>query len=247
MPGGATWFNQSGGYADAGRFIYKIAKQKNDNGQHFPLFGTCLGFELFLFLAAGDRNCLVDCNSQRQSLPLYFTPGICNLESREPRPFSNALVSDFKESRLFRDAPKTIIKILEKDGVTANFHRFCMTEKVRNYEPTSDDVPAMIQCDDLISEFQQVRLGQRMEVHVVRLRCKRTAISVNHRTQKVRLPKANAAKGHSQTNLFADTPSTAPSSTRRRICTNGSGTETYRTRKVQSKCPSILLTSWATK
>lgn len=75
FPGGATWFNATSGYGDAGRIILKLAKQKNDNEQYFPLFGTCLGFELLMYLTAGHRGIFVTCNSQRQALPLEFTPG----------------------------------------------------------------------------------------------------------------------------------------------------------------------------
>lgn len=53
FPGGATYFNQSNGYADAGQHIYEIAKELNDEGNYFPIFGTCLGFELLVILASG--------------------------------------------------------------------------------------------------------------------------------------------------------------------------------------------------
>lgn len=75
MPGGATWFNQTKGYAEAGAHIYEIAKNLNDIGIYFPIFGTCLGFELLLYVSAGQEYRAI-CSSMRQALPLDFTAGI---------------------------------------------------------------------------------------------------------------------------------------------------------------------------
>lgn len=74
FPGGATWFNQSDGYADAGRHIFDIAKEMNDNGQYMPLWGTCLGFELLLYLDSNGEN-RAHCSSSKQPLPLEFKQG----------------------------------------------------------------------------------------------------------------------------------------------------------------------------
>lgn len=76
FPGGATYFNQSDGYADAGQHIYEIAQELNDAGDYFPIFGTCLGFELIVILASGrgkEEN-RVTCYSF-ENLPLEFTNG----------------------------------------------------------------------------------------------------------------------------------------------------------------------------
>ena len=42
------------------------------------------------------------------------------------------LFADYKSSKLFGDAPKDILDILESQDVTANFHHFCVTEGVSN-------------------------------------------------------------------------------------------------------------------
>lgn len=75
FPGGATWFNQSNGYADAGRHIFEIAKNMNDMGFYMPLWGTCLGFELLLYLDSNGEN-RAHCSSSGQALNLEFKPGI---------------------------------------------------------------------------------------------------------------------------------------------------------------------------
>ena len=111
LPGGATWFNETNGYSEAGRYMYDIAVEMNDKGDFFPIWGTCLGFELLTYLSAKDVEHRAHCNSMNQPLPLQFK-------------------RNFKSSRMFKNAPKNVIKILEKEDVTANFHQFCVTETV---------------------------------------------------------------------------------------------------------------------
>lgn len=112
LPGGATWFNQSNGYAEAGGHIYDIAQDLNDQGDYFPVWGTCLGFELLTYLSANGNEHRAHCSSTNQALPLVFK-------------------EDYKASRLFKNAPESVVKILESEAVTANFHQYCVTEKVK--------------------------------------------------------------------------------------------------------------------
>ncbi|XP_011304814.1 gamma-glutamyl hydrolase isoform X2 [Fopius arisanus] len=109
FPGGSSWFDRSGGYAEAGEKIYRIALEMNDHGDYFPIWGTCLGFELMTYLAANGVEHRVNCSSSNQILPLIFKP-------------------DFMQSRMFKSAQRDIIDILKQENVTANFHHFCVTE-----------------------------------------------------------------------------------------------------------------------
>lgn len=79
LPGGATWFNQTNGYSEAGRYIYDIAMEMNDRNEYMPIFGTCLGFELLTYLSANGREHREDCYSERQPLALEFEEGWDNL------------------------------------------------------------------------------------------------------------------------------------------------------------------------
>ncbi|XP_065360981.1 gamma-glutamyl hydrolase A [Calliphora vicina] len=110
LPGGATYFNQSHGYADAGHHIYEIAQEINDNGTYFPVWGTCLGFELLVYLSANSTEPRTYCSSSAQALPLEFK-------------------ENFQKSRLFRNASENVIDILKNYAVTANFHLYCFTEE----------------------------------------------------------------------------------------------------------------------
>lgn len=109
-PGGATYFFQKEGYADAGAAIYRIAKRINERGEHFPILGICLGFELLTYVAANGVEHRTSCSSKNQPLPLEFT-------------------RDFREANLFKQAPLDIVKILSEENVTANYHQFCVTKE----------------------------------------------------------------------------------------------------------------------
>lgn len=111
FPGGAVWFNDSS-YAIAGQHIYDIAVEMNNNGDNMPIWGTCLGFQLLTFVSLNGTENRAHCSSMNQPLPLVFKP-------------------DYRESRLFKDAPNETIRILAKEPVTSNYHQFCVTEKVR--------------------------------------------------------------------------------------------------------------------
>ncbi|XP_055606187.1 gamma-glutamyl hydrolase-like [Uranotaenia lowii] len=110
FPGGATWFNQSDGYADAGYHIYKLAKKINADGSYFPIWGTCLGFELLTYVDAERDEHRAHCSSHNQGLPLDFKP-------------------NFRNSRMFSKLPGDVERILSKEPVTSNFHQFCVTEQ----------------------------------------------------------------------------------------------------------------------
>ncbi|XP_062128219.1 gamma-glutamyl hydrolase-like [Drosophila sulfurigaster albostrigata] len=108
LPGGATWFNETLGYGDAGEHLIRIAKQINDNGTYFPVWGTCLGMELMVLKVANGSETRSDCNSAGQALPLEFQ-------------------ADYNSSRLFAGASDEVIAALANENITYNYHRFCYT------------------------------------------------------------------------------------------------------------------------
>ena len=109
-PGGGTSFIDPSGYGGAAYKMYKIAKKMNDNGTRFPIFGTCMGFELLAFITADRKLDMLSCNSQDQPLPLEFK-------------------QDYTHSKLFGNASRDVLDILASSNVTANYHRNCVTEK----------------------------------------------------------------------------------------------------------------------
>lgn len=109
FPGGATYFTNSDGYAAAGAVLYNLAVDLNAHDDYFPIWGTCLGFQLMLYLAAGQRELRCSCSANDISLPLEFT-------------------QDFNESSLFGAAPENVISALRTQNITANYHKFCITQ-----------------------------------------------------------------------------------------------------------------------
>jgi len=107
IPGGAVSLETSP-YSRLGKLMFDLAKAENDAGGYFPIWGSCLGFELLAFLAANEQRNLKSCWSQDQAAPLYFLEG-------------------WDESRLFSQANAEVVDALSNENVTINFHRWCLT------------------------------------------------------------------------------------------------------------------------
>lgn len=75
IPGGTAKLEPSNQYTAAGRYIYDIAANMNANNEYMPLFGIARGFELLLYLSAGDSKHREKCLSEKRSLSLNFTDG----------------------------------------------------------------------------------------------------------------------------------------------------------------------------
>ena len=75
FPGGDASFAAHDGYADAAWSLYNLALKKNQAGDYFPVWGTCLGFELLSYLAIGRVDILANCEAENVPLPLEFTSG----------------------------------------------------------------------------------------------------------------------------------------------------------------------------
>ncbi|ODN06193.1 Gamma-glutamyl hydrolase A [Orchesella cincta] len=116
FPGGAITFeydnstinNSSKGFVSSGLFLMKLAKEANDKGDYFPVWGTCLGFEFMLFAEGNGQDARTLCQANNQVDKLSFQ-------------------KDAMQSRLFGKARKSVINTLGTKAVTANFHHFCLT------------------------------------------------------------------------------------------------------------------------
>jgi gamma-glutamyl hydrolase len=75
ISGGASNFSAPDDYRDAARHLFNHAIPKNSQGNYFPVWGTCLGFELLTYLANGNKNILADFDAENVALPLEFKPG----------------------------------------------------------------------------------------------------------------------------------------------------------------------------
>jgi len=107
IPGGWASIHDSG-YSRASNILYDLAIQENRNGEYFPIWGTCLGFEMMALMAAQGQPNLKRCQSYDQAVPLKMT-------------------EEITDSVLFQSAPVDVIDQLSTLNVTSNFHHWCLT------------------------------------------------------------------------------------------------------------------------
>lgn len=103
FPGGGSDLDNTTLY-NAGKALYNMALEANDNGDYFVVFGHCQGFELLNMITSQNLTILgTNYNSENLTLPLNFT--------------ENAL-----RSKMFAEAPGDVIHILANQPVTMNNH-----------------------------------------------------------------------------------------------------------------------------
>ncbi|XP_078691469.1 gamma-glutamyl hydrolase-like isoform X1 [Branchiostoma floridae x Branchiostoma belcheri] len=106
-PGGAVDMFTSG-YAKSAKIFYDLAIKAFDQGDYFPVWGTCMGFEELTALTSG-RNVLANCKgTENRSYKLNFTP-------------------DYMSSRMYGKVPVDILTDLATLPLTSNFHQYCLT------------------------------------------------------------------------------------------------------------------------
>lgn len=96
-------------FAHIAEFYFRLAIKANDEGDYFPIWGTCLGLQLLTVLVAGE-NLLSRTIAENVSYPLNFT-------------------TEVQSSRMFTDFPPNLLKALSQEPLTANFHHFGVTKE----------------------------------------------------------------------------------------------------------------------
>ncbi|KAG7332015.1 hypothetical protein KOW79_003849 [Hemibagrus wyckioides] len=97
-------------FAHTAGFYFRLALKANDEGDYFPIWGTCLGFQLLTVLVAGE-NLLSKTMADNISMPLNLT-------------------SDARASRMFKSFPPELFRALSEEPLTGNFHHYGVTEQV---------------------------------------------------------------------------------------------------------------------
>ncbi|XP_028655552.1 gamma-glutamyl hydrolase [Erpetoichthys calabaricus] len=100
---------QTSDFAKAANIFYKLALQANDKGDYFPIWGTCLGFQLLTVLVAGE-NLLTYTPMENKSVPLNFSQA--------------AYIS-----RMFRTFTPELMKALSQEPLTGNFHHYGISKQ----------------------------------------------------------------------------------------------------------------------
>ncbi|XP_026100152.1 gamma-glutamyl hydrolase-like [Carassius auratus] len=96
-------------FARTAGIYFRLALNANDEGDYFPIWGTCLGFQLLTVLVAGE-NLLSKTTAENVTYPLNFT-------------------AEASPSRMFTNFPSDIRKALSQEPLTANFHHYGVTKE----------------------------------------------------------------------------------------------------------------------
>jgi gamma-glutamyl hydrolase len=73
IPGGGQELSPGHAYYDAVKILFDLTIEENKKGVHFPLHGTCLGFEALAVAAAGNASVLATFDAEDYAQPLYPT------------------------------------------------------------------------------------------------------------------------------------------------------------------------------
>jgi gamma-glutamyl hydrolase len=110
LPGGGVSLSNSSVYYQAGQTLYNAAVKFNDAGEHFPIWGTCLGFEELARLLSGSND---------QTLSPHA--GQSRFDS-ENYPVPLVATEAMARSRMFGSAPADLIKAITTENITMNNH-----------------------------------------------------------------------------------------------------------------------------
>ncbi|XP_072882897.1 gamma-glutamyl hydrolase-like isoform X1 [Hemitrygon akajei] len=106
FPGGAVDLKSSE-FARVAGIFYRLALEACDQGDYFPVWGTCLGHQLLTALTAGE-NLLSRTDSNNMALPLDFT-------------------DEAKSCKMFRNFTPETTRVLSETPLTGNFHKYSVT------------------------------------------------------------------------------------------------------------------------
>jgi len=103
FPGGGADLTTNNTFTIAARHLYDLAIAANNQGDYFPIWGTCLGFELISVLTGGPEVLVNGFNSENLPLALSFTPLAAS-------------------SQIFSSYPAALVEVVQTQNVTMNNH-----------------------------------------------------------------------------------------------------------------------------
>ncbi|KAG4161159.1 hypothetical protein ERO13_D01G041000v2 [Gossypium hirsutum] len=108
-------WSKYGLYYDIAKMIFKKVIEKNDRGDHFPLYAVCLGFELLTMIISEDKNILEPFSASNQASSLQFVENV-NVEGT-----------------VFQRFPPNLLQKLGTDCLVMQNHRYGISpEKLQN-------------------------------------------------------------------------------------------------------------------
>jgi len=104
FPGGNQGIDPDDIYTVEGEILWNLAKNANDGGDYYPIWGTCLGFEELSVLETGNGDVISqNVKATNLPLPLQFTRGAAR-------------------SRLLRSFPRELVRALQTQSLAFNSH-----------------------------------------------------------------------------------------------------------------------------
>ena len=91
-------------FARVSNYIYNKAIELNENGIHFPLWGTCQGHQLLMLLESKDKEIITKC-------PRVYLPDSLNFK-----------FIDQLQTKMYHDFPDELIIAAETQPITYNIH-----------------------------------------------------------------------------------------------------------------------------
>lgn len=91
----------------AGQYLIRLAIEANDNGDYFPIWGTCLGYELMIMAITNDKDILDRFVSKNHVLKVKYT--------------------EREETRLFRNIDDSLINYTENVDTLYFNHNYGIT------------------------------------------------------------------------------------------------------------------------
>jgi len=139
LPGGAVFLDEeeakqqpklTNDCVAAARHIYELVMEKNAAGEYFPLWGTCLGFQLIMINAAKTKEVRTKCSKSKfEALPLHLS-------------------QDYAKSVLFKNMPAELAKEMCNQPFACHQHSFGIREsELRRYK-LHEDWHVLATCDD---------------------------------------------------------------------------------------------------
>ncbi|XP_069387603.1 gamma-glutamyl hydrolase-like [Paralichthys olivaceus] len=108
LPGGILHLETSL-HSRTARIFYNLALRANDASDYFPIWGSCMGFQLMSVLTAGE-DLLTLTDTQAVALPLNLT-------------------RQAYSSRLFKSFPKDVLRSLAEESISPHFHQWSLSTK----------------------------------------------------------------------------------------------------------------------
>ncbi|XP_017098152.2 gamma-glutamyl hydrolase [Drosophila bipectinata] len=124
----------------------QLARRQNDAGGYFPLWGTCLGFQLILIHACQMQKVRTDCANMQTAMPVHLS-------------------KDYKNSQLFGKLPDIMAEKMGKEPCSCHHHHYCITkESLESCNLSNNWHPLATQKDPTGLEFITVLEHRRFPI-----------------------------------------------------------------------------------